>query len=294
MVLLAAVLGAGLADAAPRRTLRYGFPHDKVETFAFEVSRTTTTEFIHLPAEASEFDVGSLESRVGQVTTRVQGSLERVLAQVFRDDSKGLVTRLVGLEGTLERAGESRPLATDALEGKSVAMRVLASGELLDSAGWAHLAGAGRGASLVEELLLQTIMRLPASAPKAGDVYPANYRLRVPLDAFLMRDQTWVVQFEAAPVPESCGRGCVAFSYQGAITEKAVDNHPARPMRVQGAGSVTGTVVLSRGARALVEHSFTFDWDRTLRSERANGTLRGELRQVERVIGSLHAEGTRK
>jgi hypothetical protein len=275
-----------LADAAPRRTLKYGIPEDRLEVFEFDLSRFTTTEMVHLPAEAEQFDVESLTARIDEVTVQLEGRLERVLARVFRDFSLGLVTRLVDLRGTVSRGGESHPLDVDVLEGKSVSFRLLPSGELLDATGWSRLAGAGRGGSLVEELLLQTVMRLPQHVLRRDQTESASFRLRVPLDPFLKRDQTWVVRFEAAPPPEGCGRRCVAFTYRGEIGETAVDTHPGRPMRLVGKATVSGTIVLGRG-RALREHSFVFDWDRTLRSERANGTLRGEIHQTERVEGSI-------
>ncbi len=288
-LLLLCLSTATPADAA-RRSLRYGFIEDRIESFRFELTRTTTTAMDHLPAEADDYDIGSLTSRIATVETRLEGRVERLLARVFRDFSSGLVTRLVDLDGTIARAGgEPAPLDTDVLEGKSVSFRVLPSGELLDSSGWAHLAGAGRGGDLVSELLLQTVMRLPRDVPRVGRPVPSSYRVRVPVDAFVTRDQNWIVAFEKAEAPDGC-RGCTAISYRGEITETGKDKHPARPMKITGKGTVSGTMVLSRGARALLQHDFAFDWERTVESTRSNGTLRGRVKQTERVVGSLRAE----
>jgi hypothetical protein len=274
-------------DAA-RRSLKYGFPQDKIETFTFAISRTTSTEVEHLPAEAEGFDVGSLTSRIGAVETTIEGRIERVLARVFRDFSNGLVTRLVDVSGTISRGGETAPLSTEVLEGKSVSFRMLPSGELLDALGWDQLAGAGRGGSQVSELLLQSIMRLPRDIPRPGEMVPTTYRLRVRLDPFAGRDQTWVVAFESATPPSGCRR-CVAISYKATIRETALDKHPARPMTVAGTATVSGSLLLARGTRNLLDHSFVFDWIRTVESQRANGTLRGRIKQLEHVEGRITA-----
>jgi len=287
-VLAFATTTAGPADAA-RRSLKYGFPQDRIEGFAFELTRTIETEMQHLPAEAEGFDVASLTARIGTVETRLEGRIERLLARVFRDFSSGLVTRLVDLRGTVARGGESVGLSTDVLEGKSVSFRVLPSGELLDASGWDRLAGAGRGGDLVSELLLQTVMRLPRDVPRKGRVVPSTYRVRVPVDAFVTRDQNWIVAFEAGEAPADC-RGCVAIEYRGEITETGLDKHPGRPMKLTGTGTVSGSMLLARGSRALLRHAFVFDWERTVESTRANGTLRGRVKQTEHVEGTLRAE----
>jgi hypothetical protein len=288
-VLLLSAVSASPADAASRRSLKYGFPQDRIEVFDFELTRSTSLAMKHLPAEAQGFDVESLIARLGTVETRLEGRLERVLARVFRDFSQGLVTRVVDVDGTIDRGAGAEALDTSILEGKSVSFRLLASGELLDSVGWSRLAGAERGGTLVEELLLQSVMRLPQSIPKGTQMFPANYRVRVPLDSFLTRDQTWIVGFTAGTAPAECGRGCVAIDYRGELSEKAIDKHPARPMRLTGKGTVSGTIVLTRREKNLYEHTFVFDWAREVRSERDNDTLRGEVVQTERVEGVLRA-----
>ena len=52
---------------------------------------------------------------------------------------------------------------------------------------------------------------------------------------------------------------------------------------------MSGEILLSGPKRNLERHTFTFEWDRTIRSQRANETLRGEIHQIERLEGLIQA-----
>ena len=180
------------------------------------------------------------------------------------------------------------------LSGKSISMRVHRSGELLDSFGWSHLSGAGRGGDLVTEVLLQPVLRLPHQVPKPGRPVGSTFRLRYSVDGMLERDQTWVLSYERADGAAPC-RGCLVLVYEGSITEASTDKHPARPMVLSGTGTIEGSIVLGpgRGRRALVRHDWSVAWTRKLRTERENGTLRGELLQTALIEGWVEQEAAR-
>ncbi len=286
-VVLALLLPVAPADAA-RRNLTYKLAQDKVETLGFEVEHVVTTSFARMPPEAEPYDVEGLEASLAEVKVQVAGSLERVVGRVFRDSSLGLVTRVVGLAGTVDRGEGAEAIPFDELEGKSVSMRVLDSGELLASSGWEHLAGAGRGGDLVEPVLLQSVLRLPFTVPEGEGVLPASFRLRVPVDPLLNLDQTWDMKYGAGEVPKGCRR-CVAITYAGTVTEAAEDQHPARPMKRQSEAEVSGTILLSGKNGQLLEHVFSLVWTRNVTSHRENDTVRGAIDQTQTITGRIVA-----
>ena len=109
----------------------------------------------------------------------------------------------------------------------------------------------------------------------------------------LERDQNWVLSYERAEGDPPC-RGCLVLSYEGSITEASTDKHPARPMVLSGTGSIEGTIVLGAGRarRELLRHDWSVAWKRKLRTERENGTLRGELAQTVQIDGWVEREET--
>ena len=286
--LLAALL-LSLPAWAGRRTLRYQLPQDVLESFAFETTRRVATRVVSLPPEADAYDVDSVLDRMRSVQTRTTGRVERVVARVHRDGSLGLVSRLVGLQGSIDRGTGPTALDVAVLEGKSLSMRVLPSGELLDSFGWTHFAGAGRGADLVGELFTQTVLRLPYAVPKGGSI-PTTFRVRLPLDPLVQRDQNWNLAYTDGEPPADCKGKCVALAYTGTVTELSRDTHPARRMELQGEAKVQGTILLA-GNRRLREHRWSITWARELSSQRADGALRGALVQDVVIEGSVVAEG---
>lgn len=290
--LAVALLSAAGAGAASRRDLWYRIPQDSVERFSFEATRTVATVFSTMPEEAASFDLAPLQERLARVETTIEGSIERMVARVFRDGSLGLVTRLVDLRGSIGRGGAPSPLDLVGLQGKSVAFRILPSGELLDSFGWGHLAGAGRGGDHVTDVLLQPILRLPASIPGPGQAMPATFQVRIPVEEVLERRQQWSIVWTAAQPEPSC-RGCVALDYEGGVVEDSADRHPARPMDLHGVGKVSGRVVLGRGSgqRSLVAHAWAITWERTVRSTRDDGSVRGEIGQQVVASGRVWKEG---
>ncbi len=285
LLLLGALAGA--AEAGPRRNLTYNLPEDRLESFALEVRQVVETSFTRLPPESKDYDVDDLMSRIGRSESKATGRLERVVARAFRDGSYGLVTRVAALEGTTDRGEGPRPLELNALVGKSLSLRVLSSGQVVDSFGWGHLAGASGGGDLVADALLQSVLRLPNTLPRGRPVM-ATWDLRVPVDAFLQRVQSWVLTWTEAPAPADCKR-CTALSYTGTLKEVSRDVHPARPMSLEGEGTVEGTLILGAGSRRLQQHDWTTRWTRSVRSHRANDTLRGELSQSVELTGSLRA-----
>ncbi len=290
LLLAAAVLAAAtVADAAGRRSLRYHLPQDTLESFRFEVAQRVTTELTRLPPEADAYDVASLTERLDDVSTAVSGRLERYVGRVFRDSSLGLISRLVDVEGTIARGADApAPVDLGVLEGKSVSLRVLGSGEILDSFGWAWFSGAARGADLVVEPLLLQVFRLPAHAPKS-DPLGSTFRVRWNVDPSLERVVDHVVAFSPADAPDSCRR-CVAMTYTADLREASRDQHPARPMALDGTGTLSGTLVVGApvaGGRPLVSHTWEATWDRTVRSEREGGALRGEIELHVELSGGL-------
>ena len=288
---LATALALGTASgstAAVRRNLQYNLPEDRLEVFAFDLRQVVDTAFTRLPPEAKAYDTDDLMERIGRSDTRASGRMERVVARAFRDGSLGLVTRVAALEGSTDRGEGARPLELASLVGKSLSLRVLDSGQLVDSFGWAHMAGAGGGGDLVADMLVQSVLRLPNILPNKRPVL-ATWELRLPVDPFLERVQAWTLTWTEADAPEDCPR-CTALAYTGSIRESSADAHPARPMSLEGTASVEGTVVLSRPGRRLLAHSWTIRWKRSVRSHRANKTLRGELSQTVELSGSLKVE----
>lgn len=281
---LALLLVAPAADGA-RRSLGYKMPANALEHFEFTVDHHVTTRAVELPPEAEPYDVDGLFEAIGDVRTQVRGRVERTVARVFRDRSLGLVSRVVDVQGTIDRGAGAQDADFTGIDGKSVSMRVLDSGELLASLGWEHLAGAGRGGDLVRDLLLLSVLRLPYAEPSGAGAVPSTFRLRLPEDQLLNRDQSWTLAWTAGEVPAGC-KGCTALAYTGTATEAAVDRHPARPMDSESTAELSGTVVLDRRS-ALVEHTFEVTWTRTVRSLRENETRRAEIEQVHSVRGAL-------
>jgi hypothetical protein len=284
---LVALLAPG-ASAGPRRNLTYNLPEDRLESFRFEVRQVVDTAFTRLPPESKDYDVDDLMTRIGHVDSAATGRLERVVARAFRDGSLGLVTRVESVEGTTERGEGARPLELGALAGKSLSLRVLSSGQVVDSFGWSHLSGAAGGGDLVADVLLQSVLRLPNTLPRDRPVM-ATWDLRIPVDAFLERVQTWVLTWTEAPAPADCSR-CIALAYTGTVKERSRDGHPARPMSAEGDATIEGTLVIGKANRRLVAHRWTLRGERVVRSHRSNETLRGELTQRIELTGSIEAE----
>ena len=291
ILLVLLLLGTAASAHAARRSLAYKMPANALEHLGFQVEHRITTEAVELPPEAAPYDVDGLLQAVGDVTTTVSGRLERTVARVFRDRSLGLVSRVVALQAQVDRGQGPTDVPLAGLEGKSVSMRVLDSGELLASVGWEHMAGAGRGGDLVRDLLLFSVLRLPYAVPSGTGAIPSTFRLRIPEDPLLNRDQAWTLAWTAASPPADCRR-CSALAWSAEVTEAAEDRHPARPMSAEGTATGSGVVVLN-GRGALVAHDFSLTWTRTVRSHRENGDRRAELTQVHTVTGRLSAEAAK-
>lgn len=285
-LLVVAILLPSPSHAA-RRNLKYRLPTDAIESLQFEVQHTVTTRFDTLPPEAEPYDVKALEASLAEVKTSLSGRIERVVGRVFRDSSLGLVSRIIDLEGTIDRGEGAVPVNWSGLEGKSVSMRMLESGELLASAGWQHIAGAARGGDAVYAVLLQSILRLPFDVPAQGGAVPLTFRSRVPVDPLLNLDRGWNLSFTAGEPPAGCGRRCVALNYEGTVTEAAVDQHPARPMKRDSTATVSGTVVLGNRAGFVKDHSFEIRWTHAVESLRENGTTRAAIVQEQVTTGRI-------
>ncbi len=290
-----AVLGT-TADAAGRRSLSYLLAQDTLERFEFEATHSLTTEFVRMPPEAGAYDVAGLQTNLAEVRTSLRGGMERFVGRVFRDRSLGVVSRLVEIEGTVDRGQGPGPLDLSGLDGKSISLRVFDSGEVLDSFGWTHMLGAGRPGDLVVEALLMQVFRLPNHVPKGDERLGLTYRLRFSPDPSVERNWDHVVAFEAAEVPPDCTR-CVAMSYSGELKEVSRDKHPARPMVLDAQGRIEGTLLLGRktgpGRRPMIENSWTIRWERTVRSQRESGKTRAEIKQIADITGRLY-RGTAK
>jgi hypothetical protein len=231
-------------------------------------------------------------NRLASVESRLEGTLERFVAKSYRDGTLGVVSRLVGLSGTIGRDGESKPSSFSQLEGKSMAVRLHASGELLHSNGWPYFMGGGRGGELAQDVLLQSVLRLPRHLPKsAGE--GNSFIVRVPVDSALERSETWMLRYLPAVPPEDCGKHCYAITYSGELREKSRDKHPARPMTRTGDGTVSGTLVLQGKGRMkrLLSHEWTLQWNREIKSHREDGRVRGRLLQQVTSSGSLELLG---
>jgi hypothetical protein len=290
---VAALLLAATAYGTSRRSLWYRLPQDTLESFQFEATHSVATEFTRLPPEAEPFDVEALKERFAQVETHLSGRLERFVGRVFRDQSIGVIARMVDLAGTIDRGAGAEALDVSQLEGKSLSSRVVASGELLDSFGWSHFSGAGRGGDLVSEVLTGHVFRLPYKLPRKGESVGSTFQQRIPIDGVLLRSQQWVISYVRGTAGEGLCRRCVVLEYSGEVIEDSPDQHPARPMKLNAVGRVEGKLVLGPGgsARPIVSNEWTYTWDRTIRSERENGTVRGELKQTATVTGRIWRDG---
>jgi len=279
------LLLATTASAAARRNIFYRIPEDRLEAFDFETTHTVSTAFERLPPEAKPYGTAGLIARVGDYTARTNGHFERYVARVFRDRSLGLLSRVASLEATIDRGEGPVALDLSGLVGKSLALRMKSSGELLDTLGWDRFVGAGRGGELLEEVLMLSTLRLPNHDPAGGKEVGATWNARVRVDAHLMRESTWVLSWTEGEVPADCGR-CRALAYTGEIRETSTDKHPGRPMNLTGDAAISGVVVFALPSRQLVAHSWAVDWTRNVRSERDAGDTRGAL------VQTIHAEGS--
>jgi hypothetical protein len=279
-VLLAALPAS--AEAA-RRDIALRVARDAFERFRFETEHTVTTALGPAATDQTELDLSTLDAPLAPYTVRVRGQLERLLAREFRDRSWGIVARVVAPAGELVR-GSSTPLDLTALAGRSVSLRVQDSGELLESAGWDGAIGAGREGAFVDDVFLAQLPHLPPKVLPDGPV-PVSYRLRLPLDKTLNRDQRWDLQFRPGAARPDC-KGCVVLDYEGAVTEVSEDKHPARASRLEAKAAVSGTIVLSDERGFLIEHTYRADWTRTV--ARPSGQVL--MTQTETIAGALRRE----
>jgi len=283
-----AVLLTSSSAGAARRSLHYNFPTGGTSHFEFEVTRTVVTDVARLPSEAEELGSGEVLKRISAVDSRIEGRLERFVATTYRDGTLGLVSRLVDLAGTVDRGGNGMPLSFVGLDGKSLSLRLRASGEVLDSAGWSHFVGSARGGELAQEVFLQSVLRLPKQLP-VSEGSSTSFTFRLPVDDGLERRLTWTVTYSAAPEAEGCGRECVAMSYQGVLREDSEDSDPARPMSRSAVGAVEGTVQLvgAGGRKQLQSHHWKLSWDRDIASFREDREVRGQLQQRVESAGRI-------
>jgi hypothetical protein len=296
-VVLALACGFGIllpsvsADAA-RRDLSYAFEKGRVTTFSLASTRSVVTEVVLVPEEANQLEVDRVLGRIAAVESQLEGRLERFVAKTYRDGTLGLVTRLVDLTGTVTRGGVSTPDSFAGLDGKSLALRLRGSGELLDSQGWSQFMGGGRGGELAQDVLLQSVLRLPRHLPSSEGI-ATSFTIRLPLDAGLETRVAWTVRYFPAEATEPCPGDCVAITYQGELREEAHDKAEGRTMSRVATGTVEGTVVLTgKGARrALSSHRWKLVWDRDIASYRADGDRRGRLRQQVTSTGQLERIG---
>jgi hypothetical protein len=296
-VVLALACGFGIllpsasADAA-RRSLSYAFEKGQVATFSFTATRSVVTDVVLAPEELSQLEVDRVLGRIAAPESQLVGRLERFVAKTYRDGTLGVVSRLVDLTGTVTRAGASTPASVGALDGKSLALRVRGSGELLDSQGWSQFMGGGRGGELAQDVLLQSVLRLPRHPPSSDGV-ATSFTLRLPLDDGLETRVAWTVRYLPAEAPEPCPQDCVAITYQGELREEAHDKAEGRTMSRVATGTVEGTIVLTgKGAkRALTSHRWKLVWDRDIASYPAGGDGRGRLSQQVTSTGQLERIG---
>ena len=292
---VAAVLGCLLvpihADAA-RRTLRYEFDENRITNYRFSTQRSVETEVSKLPSEAAQFDHEAVLQKIASVESKLEGRLERFVAKSYRDGTLGVVSRLVDLSGSIGRAGEVIPTRFEQVEGKSMAVRLHKSGEILHSNGWPYFMGGGRGGELAQDVLLQAVLRLPRHVPGKEGI-GTSFTLRVPIDPALERSELWMIRYLPAEAPEDCGRHCYAISYSGELKETSRDKHPARPMTRKGTGQIAGLLLVEGRGRAkrLLTHEWTVQWDREIASHREDGSVRGQLLQKVTSSGSLELIG---
>lgn len=253
--------------------LQYQFQEDHLESFHFELRRSVHTE---------RAGVDLLQP----FTTRVEGTVQRYIARVFRDGSLGLIVRTMGLDGSIERAGSSESkLDLSAVEGRSVSLRLDRGGAQLDSYGWLQLRRTGAG-DLVDEVLLGVAPRLPSRIPAEGQHLAGTYQIALPIENGLNCQQTWVLSYvRLQKQPSACNGSCRAVGYEGTVSEKCMDR--ASALERSGVAKVKGQLEINvHGARSrLRAHRWNVEWERKLSSAQADQPI-GE------IIQRLHAEGS--
>ncbi len=274
------------------RSLRWHTPDDITLTYSFETEHQLTTTFERLPGAATADQVTAMETALHDVTFALSGSLEKFKAQYFIDRTAGVVVRLIAVEGSQQ--GPDGPVAfdTDGLHGKAVAMRTFDSGEVFEAVGYEHFAGQGRYGELFAELFLQLMPRLPTAMPDR-DV-PVKVRSTLPfrIDGFTEAEQVWDLTYTRLTDPEPCliGKACVELAYSGEIRERALGREPTHVTRVEGSGTVEGTLLFALDSRDFQEHRYSMDMDRTIQTfegpfdpgKGEEGEVRAELRQRDR------------
>jgi len=282
-VLVTAALCLAVAVVLPRSALaglQYQFQEDHLESFQFELSRSVRTE---------RAGVDLLQP----FSTRIQGTVQRYVARVFRDGSLGLVVRTMGLDGSIQRVGMSESkLDLSAVEGRSLSLRLDRGGAQLDSTGWLHLRRAGAG-DLVDDVLLGSAPRLPARIPAQGEAVASSYRMQLPIDEGLSCQQTWILSY--SPVEEKldeCHGSCRALAYEGTVRENCMDR--ANALERSGSAKVTGQLEIHvRGARSRVRaHRWSVDWERQLAPSHGDQPT-AQIIQYLSSEGSLKAEDKR-
>lgn len=295
------IIGPGAAGAA-RRSLHYDFPTVEPSRFEFEVTRRVVTDVVLLPSEAEGSEAAVVLQRISAVDSRLEGRLERFVATTYRDGTLGLVSRLVGVDGSVGREGLELggPLSFGGLDGKSLALRLRASGEVLDSVGWSHFMGSARGGELAQDVFLQSVLRLPNHLP-TSEGSTTSFVMRLPIDGRLENLLNWTITYSVAQAGEGCGIDCVALSYRGVLREDSEDKDPSRPMNRSAVGTVEGGLVLvgKRRRKRLQSHHWKISWDRDIASFREDREVRGRIRQGVESAGRITritdetADGTR-
>lgn len=260
--------------AASARALQYRLQPDELGAFAFELTRDVITE-----AEPAGL--------VPRFTSHVSGELQRYVARVFRDGSIGMVARVVSLEGAIERGEQRTPLDLDAVDGRSLSLRLERGGEMVDSYGWQQLRRAGAG-DLFDDVFLQSLVRLPRRLPEGGGAESMTYRSVILVEEGLSCAQTWVLSFQRSrEAAESCTGSCVVLEYEGQVQENCVD--AVRDMERHAEGEISGQIVLAGVGlrRTLRAHRWRLSWDRRLVTQSSEARSGSTVRQQLVSEGSL-------
>jgi hypothetical protein len=278
-----------LACSTTYRTVRWNTPDDTVLHYTFESEHAVETHLERLPTGVDPAEVAAMQERLLGARYELSGALEKFKAQYFDDGTGGIVLRIQSLTGGQRIDGGIVPVDTEGLIGKSVALRVFDSGEVFETLGFEHFTGFGRHGELFADVFTLFNVLLPNQLPEPGSPIFVRSTRPMRLDNRSEVVQTLQLTFDRVGEPRACmlGEACVELTYEGKVSEEGLSKDPAHFTRVEGEGTLTGTMLFALDRGDFQEHEYTLAIERVITTYEApydegdgeQGVVRAEVRQ---------------
>ena len=246
---LSLLLALGGCPSGASLTPEYGLPRGEEHTFAFRWSQTTQTEVGSLPEWADRYDRAPLLESLAEFDTALEGELVRERVRTFPDGTAGVLVRLRRLAAPDTIDQQQVEPVFEALDGRSLAVRMWPSGQLLDFSGWEHLTGHPSLGPDVAGLIHGALLRLPARPDVDGSV--AFVTLNLPLGPASTEEQRWQLTWTRAG-DAACGSAtCQSYTLAGQALLSGRSNARDRAMQIEGSAELSATLHYDPDAREI-------------------------------------------